>query len=572
MKGKLRQTGFIFGSMGIALLLVAAYVALTASSYATSVPGLKLVGFVLAQPAPTVGLPGAGNRTFPETGKTVRGLFLDYWDKNGGLAQQGFPISELMAEVSDLDGKAYTVQYFERAVFEYHPEQQAPFNVLLSQLGTFQYRKTYPNGAPGQQANNTVGSQLFPETGKRVGGAFLDYWKKNGGLAQQGFPISDEFDEVSDLDGKSYRVQYFERAVFELHLENEPPYDVLLSQLGTFRYREKYEGTTGDGTPTRIPVATATTAAGSSPGKREAHALVYHNQLKMVLLLNSGDLAGEAGSTPGKVWGWDGTNWKVVSPGGPDVRTLGGVAYDSGRNRVVTFGGWYLSSRSGRYYGDTWEWDGANWQHKEGAGPGIRHHVQTAYDASRKQSVLYGGFTETSQGSNSTRTETQDTWAWDGIGWKQVSTQGKPGPRQHHSMIYHPVRQKVLLFGGISSTGLHNTLWEWDGSDWQQINTSGSAPSPRLGARMSYDAKSGNVVLFGGRTADAFYDDTWTWDGTNWTQVSVSGAHPAARASYDMAYDTNRGRVVLYGGSNDSTTFEDTWEWDGTSWVQVGLR
>jgi hypothetical protein len=35
-------------------------------------------------------------------------------------------------------------------------------------------------------------------------------------------------------------VQYFERAVFEYHPENAAPYDVLLSQLGTFRYRDKY--------------------------------------------------------------------------------------------------------------------------------------------------------------------------------------------------------------------------------------------------------------------------------------------------------------------------------------------
>ena len=35
-----------------------------------------------------------------------------------------------------------------------------------------------------------------------------------------------------DVDGKTYTVQYFERAVFELHPENQPPYNVLLSLLG----------------------------------------------------------------------------------------------------------------------------------------------------------------------------------------------------------------------------------------------------------------------------------------------------------------------------------------------------
>jgi hypothetical protein len=84
--------------------------------------------------------------------------------------------------------------------------------------------------------------QTFPETKQAVCGRFLAYWQQHGGLAQQGFPISGEFQEKSDLDGKTYTVQYFERAVFEMHPENQPPYDVLLSQLGTFRWREKYAG------------------------------------------------------------------------------------------------------------------------------------------------------------------------------------------------------------------------------------------------------------------------------------------------------------------------------------------
>src|SRR5438132_14405885 len=73
----------------------------------------------------------AGIRTFPETGKTVQGKFLTYWNTHGGLAQQGYPISEQMQERSDTDGKTYAVQYFERAVFEAHPENKAPYDVLL---------------------------------------------------------------------------------------------------------------------------------------------------------------------------------------------------------------------------------------------------------------------------------------------------------------------------------------------------------------------------------------------------------------------------------------------------------
>jgi pimeloyl-ACP methyl ester carboxylesterase len=213
----------------------------------------------LGSPTPAAsqasGVPGSGSRTFSETGKVVRGLFLEYWDAHGGLAQQGYPISDEMHEVSETDGKSYAVQYFERAVFEYHPENQAEFRVLLSLLGVFYYDQKHRGNAdsvshPGQRPNTEPGSVPVPETGKRLGGIFLQYWRTHGGLAQQGYPISDEMDEVSDLDGKTYRVQYFQRAVFEHHSENAgTPYEVLLSQLGTFRHRAKYGGGPGPAQP-----------------------------------------------------------------------------------------------------------------------------------------------------------------------------------------------------------------------------------------------------------------------------------------------------------------------------------
>lgn len=190
----------------------------------------------------------ATSRLFPETGKIVQGKFLDYWNIHGALAQQGFPISNEMQEKSQTDGKTYTIQYFERAVFEMHPENKAPNDILLSLLGNFLYAQKYPHGAPAQLPNRTTGSVLVSQTGKRMGGKFLAYWNAHGGLAQQGYPISDEFMEKSDLDGKTYKVQYFERAVFEYHPENAgTQYEVLLSQLGKFRYAAKYGNVSGGG-------------------------------------------------------------------------------------------------------------------------------------------------------------------------------------------------------------------------------------------------------------------------------------------------------------------------------------
>src|SRR5437870_13729803 len=107
----------------------------------------------------------------------------------------------------------------------------------------------------GQQGN----CQTFKETGQTVCGRFLAYWQTHGGLAQQGYPISGEFQEQSDLNGHTYTVQYFERAVFEYHPENQPTYAVLLSQLGTFCARHKYGNPPqfpGAPTPTPTPAPT----------------------------------------------------------------------------------------------------------------------------------------------------------------------------------------------------------------------------------------------------------------------------------------------------------------------------
>jgi hypothetical protein len=83
---------------------------------------------------------------------------------------------------------------------------------------------------------------LFQQTGKQVCGRFLQYWQQNGGLAQQGLPLTNVFPERSSVNGQTYQVQYFERAIFELHPENAPPYDVLLTLLGREKLQAQYGG------------------------------------------------------------------------------------------------------------------------------------------------------------------------------------------------------------------------------------------------------------------------------------------------------------------------------------------
>ena len=221
-------------------------------------PLLALVSALLLAPllAQQTALPvraadpcATGAHYFDQTGFCVSGLFYDYWTANGGLAQQGLPLSKEFTEVNPSDGKTYSVQYFERARFEYHPENAAPYTVLLGLLGGEQYKAKYPNAAPASGGGCPTGAQQFTQTSRCVSGLFYGYWAAHGGLTQQGLPLSEEFAEVNPSDGKTYSVQYFERARFEYHPENAAPYTVLLGLLGGEQYKAKY----GGGTPSASP-------------------------------------------------------------------------------------------------------------------------------------------------------------------------------------------------------------------------------------------------------------------------------------------------------------------------------
>ncbi len=163
---------------------------------------------------------------FPQTGHSLAFGFLYYWLNNGGLARFGYPITEEFDEVNPADGRVYTVQYFERARFEYHPEfKGTPYEVLQGLLGReVTSGRRFTPVPPIQQDSQSV---YFAETGHSLSGVFLKYSTSKGGLMQFGYPISEPMQE------NGFLVQYFERVRMEYHPELAgTPYEVLLGLLG----------------------------------------------------------------------------------------------------------------------------------------------------------------------------------------------------------------------------------------------------------------------------------------------------------------------------------------------------
>lgn len=180
-------------------------------------------------------------RCFAETGFCISGPIRAFWERNGGLPVFGLPIGPQQEE--QIEGRAVQTQQFERNRLELHPENAAPYDVLIGRLGADRLAQQGRDWYQFPRSEQRPDCRFFPETGHSVCGAILSLWRSRGieidgrpgtseaeSLALFGLPLSGQ--QAETINGVDYTVQWFERARIELHPENAPPYDVLLGLLG----------------------------------------------------------------------------------------------------------------------------------------------------------------------------------------------------------------------------------------------------------------------------------------------------------------------------------------------------
>jgi cysteine-rich repeat protein len=244
------------------------------------------------------------------------------------------------------------------------------------------------------------------------------------------------------------------------------------------------------------------------------------------------------------------------------------MAYDVDRDVIVLQGG----TTGDDSFDETWEYDGVRWRQVTTAhSPGKRTRHGMVYDASRGVMVLYGG-----QCSANLSGPCSDTWEYDGVDWTEVVTATSPGGRHSFGMAYDGGRGVTVIFAGFRRVMPPSTdaqTWEYDGLDWVQ-RAPATAPPARERLVMAYDADRARVVMFGGLCSsdDACPATTWRWSGTSWTSTTPSTS-PPTRWDSGMTYDPVRQRIVMYGGGTgapeDSLYLDDTWEWNGSAWSAV---
>jgi hypothetical protein len=239
-----------------------------------------------------------------------------------------------------------------------------------------------------------------------------------------------------------------------------------------------------------------------------------------VLLFGGEGLGPELGDT----WQWNGQAWAQLTVSGPSAREGAATALLNGK--VILYGG---TDATGAFLSDTWEWDGTRWTQltTTGSTPGGRFgHSMATLGA---KIVLFGNVAGPT-----------DTWTFDGTSWTQAAVDGPTGEdgglsdsRGFQTMA--TLGGKVILFGGEQDANhILDDTWAWDGTAWTEL-TVANPPPARFHAAMA--TFQNEIVLFGGAGAipngAPFLADTWTWDGTTWTQVATAG--PSGRYAYVLA-------------------------------------
>jgi len=247
----------------------------------------------------------------------------------------------------------------------------------------------------------------------------------------------------------------------------------------------------------------------------------------------------------------------------PSARSLSPLVYDSENKKTILFGG---LAASGVNYDDTWVFDSntMNWtQMHPNNSPSGRYGHKMVFDPVTNKIILFGG----SAGTN----YLADTWTYDYVtnNWTAVTPTNSPSARRYHTMVYDSTNNIVLMHGGFpnrADTWSYNTT----SNEWINMNIIGG-PGLREGAYYSFDQDNGKFILFGSWTGDY---DTWAYDykSNTWSDLDPTN-EPAKRRSYgsNMFYNPIMKQSIFYGGISLNTPLDDIWSFDynNNSWYQI---
>lgn len=266
---------------------------------------------------------------------------------------------------------------------------------------------------------------------------------------------------------------------------------------------------------------------------------------------------GYDGTYPTDTWIYVGDDWDELTPdNNPGQVSMSRLCSFllGGRESVLMFGG---LTNMGVPRDQTWAWIPADddWSNLTAFGtpPTARILHAMAYDVDNNEVVLFGGMDAAAALLGDTFTFAEISCAW-----TDVTPGSDPSPRKGPGMAYDETRNETVLFGGYDATGFVADTWVWNGSTWTQKSPAHS-PSARMNHQMWYSAATGKIYIFGGSTAGGVVNTIWSWDGSDWTEETTLGTAPTSRYAPYSAIGISPGwdTIMLFGGTTGK--LNDTW-------------
>jgi hypothetical protein len=175
-------------------------------------------------------------------------------------------------------------------------------------------------------------------------------------------------------------------------------------------------------------------------------------------------------------------------------------------------------------------------------------------------------------------------YSWDTDSWTQFTTTGGPDTSiRYYGIIYDPVGDRLILFGGTVSGVYQSKVWEYDidADTWTELTCTGTAPTARAYVACVYNSTDRTMVILGGRNALFCYADPYyelNLATLVWSEVTVVGDYPGSGAlegigtypAFCYLSDTNS--LFVIGGSFEETCGKEAGILDLTAqtWTILG--
>ena len=189
--------------------------------------------------------------------------------------------------------------------------------------------------------------------------------------------------------------------------------------------------------------------------------------------------------------------WSSISANGepPDIQFLPSLIYDPVRDRLVLFGD-----------STVYELTLANpptWHRltTSGVRPSAKWGTCAVFDSARDRAIVYGGGALDETTGAAIYSSDAYFFSLTSNEWTTLAQSGvRPTGRAWAGATYDAVSDRMLMFGGGNVTGPLNDLWVLslrDTSSWTSIAQTG-APPARYGFGTAYDPIRNSMVVFGG--------------------------------------------------------------------------